>query len=149
MELSDLFAGRDLDLTAMQERLGAVAAEVGLPLKPRSHTFNSRRAQELGKLAQKMGRIEAYQESVYRAYFVEGRNIALLDEMFEIAQRAGLPEVEARSALEEGVFSQEVNDDWQRARLLGISGVPAFLYGRKLLVGFRPYQDLVALIKPV
>jgi predicted DsbA family dithiol-disulfide isomerase len=94
-----------------------------------------------------MGRMEAFQECVYRAYFVEGKNIALLDELLQIAQDAGLPEGEARMALEEGVFANEVDDDWQRARLLGISGVPAFLCGRRLMVGFRPYQELVALIE--
>ncbi len=148
LELADLFAGRDLDLAAMQQRLAAVAAEVGLPLEPRTRTYNSRLAQELGKLAQKMGLMEAYQKSVYTAYFVEGKNIALRDELLQIAQRAGLPEPEARQALEEKVFAKEVDDDWQRARFLGISGVPAFISGKKLLVGFRPYADLLALLKP-
>ena len=148
MDLSELFAGRDLDLPGMQQRVLAVAAEVGLPLTAPSRIFNSRRAQELGKFAQKMGRMEAYLESVYRACFVEGRNIALMEELLQIAQRAGLPETEARLVLEEGVFGKEVDDDWQRARLLGIRAVPAFLCGGKLLVGFRPYQDLAGLIAP-
>jgi len=132
----------------MRERVLAVARELGLPLEPRSRTFNSRRAQELGKFAQKMGRMEAYQKEVYRAYFVDGCNIALRDELLKIAQRAGLPEEETGQVLDERVFAREVDEDWQRARLLGISGVPAFLRERKLLVGFRPYQDLVSLMTP-
>lgn len=148
IELAELFAGRAFDLPAMQERLAAVAAEMGLPLTARSRTFNSRPAQELGKFAQKMGLMEAYRQSVYRACFVEGKNIAILEELLKIARRAGLPEAEARAVLEEGVFGREVDDDWQRARLLGISGVPAFICNRKLLVGFRPYRDFVDLIAP-
>lgn len=147
MELADLFAALPTDIAAIQERLAVVAAEVGLPLNLRSRIFNSRRAQELGKLAQKMGLMEPFQESVYRAYFVEGRNIALLEEVLSIAQRAGVPGDEARRALEEGLYAREVDEDWRRSRLLGVSGVPAFLYNKKVLVGFRPYQDLVSLLE--
>jgi predicted DsbA family dithiol-disulfide isomerase len=146
MELSELFAGRELAIPAMQERLSSVAAEAGLPLEPRTRTYNSRRAQELGKLAEELGRMEPYQHSVYRAYFVEGRNIALAEELLQIAKRAGLPEDEARSALEEKSYAKEVDDDWRRARLMGITGVPAFVYGGKLLSGYRPYQDFLRLI---
>ena len=62
LELAELFAARDFNITAMQQRVVAVAAEVGLPIKPRSRTFNSRRAQELGKLAQRLAIMEAYQK---------------------------------------------------------------------------------------
>lgn len=147
LELSDLFAGRGLDIAAMQQRLLGVASELGLPLTPRSRTFNSRRAQQLGKFAEKVGCLEGFQQSVYHAFFVEGRNIGRLEELLEIAQRAGILEQEARLALEDEVFAKEVDQDWQRARVLGISGVPAFLSDRKLLIGFRPYQELEALIR--
>jgi predicted DsbA family dithiol-disulfide isomerase len=146
IELAELFAGRDFDLAASQKRLEAVAAELGLPLASRSRSCNSRRAQELGKLAEHLGLMEQYQQSVYRAYFVEGRNIALLDEIVEIGKRGGVPEQEARLALEEGRFAEEVESDWRRARQLGITGVPAFVSGGRLMVGFRPYQDFLRLI---
>ena len=56
MELSDLFRGRNFDIGAMQQRLAAVAGEVGLPLVKRTCISNSRRAQELGKWAETMGK---------------------------------------------------------------------------------------------
>lgn len=148
MELGELFAGRDLDLTAMQERLSAVAGELGLPLTPRSRTYNSRKAQELGKFAETLGLLEAYQQGVYRAYFVEGKNIALTSELLQIAAQAGLPKEEAAAVLEKRRFAEETDDDWRRARMLGISGVPAFLSAGRLLVGFRPYRDMEDLLKP-
>lgn len=145
MDLAELFTGRDLDLAAMHERLASVAAHEGLPLTPRSRTYNSRRAQELGKLAEQLGLMDPYQQSVYRAYFVEGRNIALIDELIGIASRAGVPEREARAALEEGTFAKDVDQDWNRARLLGITGVPAFVCNGRVMEGFRPYQDFLSL----
>lgn len=146
IEFSELFAGRDFDLAASQQRLEAVAAELGLPLQSRSRSYNSRRAQELGKLAEQLGLMEPYLQSVYRAYFVEGRNIGLIDEIVEIAKRAGVPEDEARAALLQGRCSEQVDRDWRRARLMGITGVPAFVANGKLLVGFRPYQDFLRLV---
>lgn len=149
MELTDLFAGRGFDLAAMQERLSSVAAGLGLPISPRSRTCNSRKAQELGKFAEKLGLLEAYQHHVYRAYFVEGKNIALPSELLQIAAQAGLPLEESAAVLEEGTFAKETDDDWRRVRLLGISGVPAFLSAGRLLVGFRPYHDLEGLLEPL
>ena len=80
LELTEIFAGRETQLKAMQERLRQVAAAEGVPLAERSRTCNSRRAQELGKWAEEQGRGEAYHRAVYHAYFVEGRNIAPVDE---------------------------------------------------------------------
>jgi predicted DsbA family dithiol-disulfide isomerase len=147
LELSDLFAGRDIDLAAARKRMSAVAEREGLPFDPPSRTFNSRKAQELGKLAEKLGVIEQYQQVVYRAVFVEGRNIGVADELVGIAKGAGVPEDQARDALATGKFSKEVDDDWDRMRLLGISGVPAFVCHNRLLEGFQPYQHLVELIQ--
>jgi predicted DsbA family dithiol-disulfide isomerase len=146
IELSELFAGRDFDLAASQKRLEAVAAELGLPLESRSRSYNSRRAQELGKFAEQLGLMEPYLKSVYRAYFVEGRNIGLVDEIVEIGKRAGVPEDGARAVLLEGRCGEQVDRDWHRARLMGITGVPAFVANGKLLVGFRPYQDFLRLV---
>ncbi len=89
-ELADLFAGREADIPAMLARLEKVAAEVGLSLARRTRTYNSRRAQELGKWAESLGQGEPFHRAVYHAYFAEGRNIALTDELLRIAESAGL-----------------------------------------------------------
>lgn len=147
IEYGEVFrGGRHIDIVAAQERLVTVAAEVGLPFTPRTRIFNSRKAQELGKLAEKLGLAEEYQQGVYRAYFAEGRNIGHQAELLEIARHAGVPVEDAKRALAEGSYSNDVINDWNRARLLGITGVPAFVCGNRLLVGYRPYQDLVSLI---
>ena len=47
--LDVLFAGRHLDLQAVQQRLADLMRAEGLPYGERTHTYNSRLAQELGK----------------------------------------------------------------------------------------------------
>lgn len=146
VELSELFAGRELDIEAMQAKLTQVAAAEGLPLTKRSRTYNSRCAQELGKWAESQGYGAQFHQAVYRGYFVEGRNIGLVNELVKIAETVGLPSDEARTVIETRSFAAAVNADWQRARDLRITAVPTHLYGEKRLTGFSSYDDFVRLI---
>ena len=137
-ELSDLFAGH-MDIDAMRQRLYRVAEELGLPMGQRSRTYNSRRAQELGKWAEEQGHGEAFHMAVYRAYFVDGRNIALPAELETIAAGLGLDAGVARKVIEKGSHAAAVDADWQRAAALGVSAVPTSIYQERALVGFQPY----------
>ena len=146
MELSELFAGREADIEAMQARLSQLATAEGIPLVERTRTYNSRHAQELGKWAESRGAGDPFRRAVYRAYFVDGRNIALVDELVRIAESVGLPVDEAREVLDVRSFATAVDADWQRARELQITAVPTHLCRGKRLTGFSSYDDLVHLI---
>lgn len=148
-ELSELFRGREQEIAEMQARLRRLAQELGLEMAERSRTCNSRRAQELGKWAEEQGSGEPFRQAVYRAFFVEGRNIALMDELVRIAETIGLAGDEARAVLVEGRFRPAVDSDWQRSRALGVAAVPTHLSAGKRLVGFAPYEDFVRLIGKV
>ena len=100
MELSELFAGREAEIKAMQVRLSQLATAEGIPLVGQTRTYNSRHAQELGKWAESRGAGDLFRSAVYRAYFVEGSNIALIDELVRIAESVGLPADEAREVLD-------------------------------------------------
>lgn len=146
IELAELFAGREGMIKEMQARLLRLAEAEGLPLMERTRTYNSRRAQELGKWAEAQGKGDLFRKAVYGAYFVEGRNIAKVDELVRIAEAISLPGDEARAVLTAGSFSAAVDADWQRAGELGITAVPSHLCAGKRLVGFGSYDDFVRLI---
>jgi predicted DsbA family dithiol-disulfide isomerase len=147
LELAELFfGGREEHIQAMQARLRQLATAEGLPLAERTRTYNSRRAQDLGKWAEERGKGDPFRRAVYRAFFVEGRNIALVDELVPIAEAIGLPGDEAREVLAARSFAAAVDADWQRARELGITAVPTHLCAGKKLVGFSSYEDFVRLI---
>jgi predicted DsbA family dithiol-disulfide isomerase len=146
MELADLFRGSFFDIEAMQDRLQEAAGQVGLPIVRRSRISNSRRAQELDKWAGSLGRGDAFRRAVFHGYFAEGRDIARISELEDIAFLAGLPGNEVRAVLGEGRFAGDVDADWMRARQLAITAVPFYLYGEKPLVGFRPYEDFLSLL---
>lgn len=146
IELSELFAGREEHIKSMQRRLRQLAQAEGLPLAERTRTYNSRRAQELGKWAEVLGKGAAFRTAVYKAFFVEGRNIALADELVRIAENAGLPGDEAQAAILNEIYASAVDADWQRARELGVTAVPTHLCGGKRVVGFGSYDEFVRLI---
>ncbi len=146
MDLADLFRGRNLDIEAMQRRLAAVAAEVGLPIVAKTRIFNSRRAQELGKWAEAIGKGNEFHRFAYHAYFVEGRNIALLPELETIAEAAGLPKDDVYDVLAQAQFAEAVDNDWARAARMAVTAVPFHLFDERALVGFHPYEEYVKLL---
>jgi predicted DsbA family dithiol-disulfide isomerase len=122
--------------------LKQVADELGLPLSERRKTYSSRLAQELAKWAESKGKGDQFHEAVFRAYFVDGKNIGKVNEIVDLAKWIGLSGKEARSVLGLRTFKEAVNSDWSRLRALGITGVPTFLVDHRAAVGFQPYEDL-------
>ena len=143
--LADLFAGR-YDIEAMMQRCVQVAENLGLPFGHRTHTYNSRCAQELGKWAEEQGCGEIFHMAVYRAYFVDGLNIAKPKILAEIADSCHLNPDEAIDVIDKRSHAAHVDSDWQRASLLGVTAVPTSLYQQNKLVGFQSYDSYRQLI---
>jgi len=144
--LTDLFAGRDVDREARQAHMAALMAEEGLPYGNRTHTYNSRLAQEVGKWADAEGHGDAFHEAMFHAYFVDGRNIADMDILAQIAASVGLSADTARAVMAERRFRAAVDADWQRSRDFGITGVPTFVANGRGVVGAQPYETLERLV---
>ena len=146
IELTELFAGKEKQIRNMQIQLVQQAAFEGLPLTERNRTYNSLRAQELGKWAEQQGQGDNFRRAVYHAYFVEGVNISLVDELVQIAESVCLSGDDARKVLKEKSYIEAVNADWQRARALGVTAVPTHIFEGKRLVGFNSYDQFIRLI---
>jgi predicted DsbA family dithiol-disulfide isomerase len=143
--LADLFAGRGVDVDAMFQRMKGLMDAEGLPYGRRTHTYNSRLAQELGKWADTRPGGEALHDALYRAYFVDARNIGDPEVLVELAESVGLPGEEARQVIEERRFRDAVDADWQKSRQYGVTGVPTFVAGGLGVVGAQPYETLADL----
>jgi predicted DsbA family dithiol-disulfide isomerase len=146
MDLAELYRGRNEQLEASKGRLKAAAAATGLPLVRRNRISNSRRAQELEKWAVAMGKGDEFRRRTFHAYFAEGKDIARLEVLEEIASSIGLPPDEVWDVLAVGLFAAAVDEDWMRARQMGVTVVPFYLYGEETLVGYRPFEDFLKLV---
>ena len=147
MSLETLFAGRNVDLDASYNRMKGLMDAEGLEYNRRTHTYNSRLAQELGKWADTRDDGEALHEALYRAYFVDGRNIGEPDTLAAIVEEAGLPATAARAVLADRSFKDAVDADWSRSRDMGVTGVPTYAAAGYGVVGAQPYEVLVELLE--
>ena len=145
--LSALFGGRDADRQARHAQMKARMDAEGLPYGERTMTYNSRLAQELGKWADTQPGGEALHDALFRAYFVEARDISQPAVLLDIVQHMGLSVDGAREVLEKRTFKDAVDVDWKLARQYGITGVPTFVVGRHGVVGAQPYEALEQLVQ--
>jgi len=142
LTLEELFAGRDMDIPGMLAKLKAVAEELGLPWGIRNKTYNSRMAQELGKWAEQKGGGDVYHDTVFRAYFVNGKNIAKEQVLMDLAKGIGLDDRQAQEALQSRAFKSAVDEDWSLSREYGVTAVPTFIIRDQGVVGAQPYEVL-------
>ena len=65
------------------------------------------------------------EERMFKAYFMEGKNIDDIPTLIELAEETGLNAAEAKNILETAIYADEVNQDLAEARQTGITSVPA------------------------
>jgi predicted DsbA family dithiol-disulfide isomerase len=111
---------------------------------------NTLDAHRLIRWAGAAGVQEEIVEALFRAYFLEGRNIGDHTVLVSIAAAAGMDRemVAARLASEEdrAVVRQEI----EAAQQMGVSGVPTFIIAsRYALVGAQPAEELAAALRNV
>src|SRR4051794_14671330 len=149
--MAELYAGRNVDPEAMYQRMKGLMDAEGLPYGERTHTYNSRLAQELGKWADaaenKLRGGQALHDKIYKAYFVEGRNVGDIDVLVDLAKSAGLPADEARKVLTGRTFKDAIDQDWTMSRQAGVTGVPTFAAAGYGVVGAQPYEVIEQLLQ--
>ena len=126
----------------MLARLREKASELGLPFGERKKTYNSRLAQEMGLWAESKGKGELFHKAAFHAYFADGKNIAKIPVVVELAASVGLPEEDAALVLSKRLYKQAVDEDWKLARMMGITAVPTFVIDSDRVVGAQPYKVL-------
>jgi predicted DsbA family dithiol-disulfide isomerase len=144
--LEELFAGRNVDPAAMQARMRGLMEQEGLPYGERTHTYNSRLAQELGKWADTYHPGNGLHDALFQAYFVHRQNIGEIDTLVQLAAAVGLDAETARIALTTRQFREAVDADWQRSHALGVTGVPTFVAAGRGVVGAQSYEVLERLV---
>ena len=128
---------------AMMARVAGVAAEEGLrydfSIAKRGNSFDAHR---LLHLAAERGRQAEMAERLFSAYFSEGAPISDRAALSRLAGEVGL---DAEEGLAGGAYNEAVRADEERARALGITGVPFFLIdGRLGLSGAQPADAILS-----
>lgn len=94
---------------------------------------NTLQAHRLIRFAARLqnGCSDAVVDGLFRAYFLEGRDIGHRDELLAIAEAAGLDRDAVSAYLDSDEDSGEIQAEDTFARRIGIGGVPCFIIGGK------------------
>tara|TARA_R110002096_G_scaffold96301_3_gene215114 strand:- start:261 stop:815 length:555 start_codon:yes stop_codon:yes gene_type:complete len=148
-EMAGFYAQRGLDPDKMYNDMKERMDAEGLPYGKRTHSYNRRLAQELGHWAETVEGGAALHDALYRAYFVDSRNIGEIDVLLDVVKSVGLSVKDAKAALENRTFEQAVDADWQKSQQYGVTGVPTYVAGGYGVVGAQPYEALEQLMNQV
>ena len=141
---------RGPEIIARNQRMKLNMDREGLPFNAeRNMSYNSRLAQEFSKWAEDKGKGDEIHDALFRAYFVDVKNIGKIAPLLEIAESLDLPADEATDVLLSRKYKDAVDEDWRRCAAYGVNAVPTFLAGRYLMVGAQPYEELERLIQHV
>jgi predicted DsbA family dithiol-disulfide isomerase len=134
---------------AMGERVLVMARGVGLEMDfDRVLHVNTFDAHRILKLAGSHGKGDLMAELLFTAYFVDAGNIADPGLLISLALEAGVDEDEALTLLSGDRFAEQVRADFAQAVEFGLSGVPAFVIDRALLVsGAQPPEVLLGALQ--
>jgi predicted DsbA family dithiol-disulfide isomerase len=123
-----------------------LADEAGLEYGPRDHWYDAQPAHEATVWAEHLGQADGMKRAIFRAYFVQDRNIGSPDVLAELAEGLGLDGADLRAALAEGRHRAEVAEQYAEAREIGVTAVPTFVAGGYALVGAHPLENLRKLL---
>jgi predicted DsbA family dithiol-disulfide isomerase len=96
-----------------------------------ANTFDAHRLIQLAKANNKSDETE---ERLFRAYFIEGKNIADHDTLILLGTEAGLPVDAIKKMLNSDEYSDNVEKDINDSRLIGVRGVPYFVFNDQYAV---------------
>ena len=130
------------------ERVEAVGQEVGIwfefaRIERQPNTLDAHRLIAWAQAA-RPAIVADLVERLFRAYFTQGVDIGDIEHLARIAGEAGFDAFRAKSMLASGEGRAAVAAADQRARAMGISGVPFFIFNQRLAVsGAQPAKVLL------
>jgi predicted DsbA family dithiol-disulfide isomerase len=142
------FGGRER-AREIYARVEAAGREAGIEfdferIERQPNTVDAHRLIRWAQLADDR-RADALVERLFRAYFTEGVDLGRAEALAALAGEAGLDASAAQAFLATDDGRAEVQAADARAKSMGVSGVPFFIFGRRVAVsGAQPADVLTA-----
>jgi predicted DsbA family dithiol-disulfide isomerase len=155
MARSDYLAakfGGNHQAARIYQAIADAGASVGIPFafEQIRRTPATRNAHRLVRFAAREGLADALVEALYRAYFIDGRDLGNRGTLTDLAGEVGLDPAKTRRFLAGDQWLADVVEEDRNARRIGINAVPCFIFeGQYALSGaqepefFQPIFDLV------
>jgi len=124
----------------------AAGREEGIPFRfdRIQRTPNTILAHRLIRYALRENRQDQVVEALFRAYFIDGRDIGVVENLVAVTEALGMDADRVRSYLESDQDLAEIRAEDAFARQIGIQGVPCFIIDRKFAVsGAQPPESFL------
>lgn len=89
----------------------------------------------------------AFDEAIFEALWVEGRDIGDVDVLTAVAESVGLDGDEIRNAVGDDSLKNRLEDEFRSSQKQGVTGVPTFAYDGHAARGAVPPQQLERLLE--
>ena len=128
----------------MEEQLLAAGVDERIPFafEKIQRTPNTFSAHRLIWYAAQQGKQDEVVENLFRAYFLEGKNIGDLKTLAHVAVEAGLDRTETDTFLASEKGMVEVKAEEAVGRRLGIRGVPYFVFNGSIAISGAQTPDI-------
>ena len=105
---------------------------------------NTYKAHQLLHLAKKYSKTNEVKEELFKAHFIEGKNVGNDNVLTEIAQSVGISDTDIQNCLQNNEFENDIQVDIKQAKDNRISGVPFFILdGKYGISGAQPAEFFV------
>jgi len=116
----------------MTSQVTTMGKEEGLNFNfEKTAVANTKRSHRLLHLAKEHHCQNELKEQLFKAYFEDGKNIDDLETLLQCAEQVGLDREKAKKVLDSQRFEEEIDQDVYESRLIGVQGVPFFVFDRK------------------
>jgi predicted DsbA family dithiol-disulfide isomerase len=126
--------GKSGRLQSVHDNLTRLGAEVGLPFAfdKIMRSPNTLDAHRLIRWAGSAGVQAEVVDRLFKAFFVEGRDIGDRAVLVEVAGECGLDPSQVERLLADGADADLVRQEIEQAQSMGVSGVPFFIFGGRI-----------------
>lgn len=133
-------------LKAMSDNLKNAGTEAGIAFnfEAQDKTPNTLNSHRLIRWSESAGCQPEIVEALFKAYFIEGRDIGNADVLVDIAKSCGMDADLVADLLTKDTDMDLVRHEDNQARELGISGVPTFLINDGFMVGGAQEPETLA-----
>lgn len=140
----------DMDIDEMLNELNKAGADYNIKFNPFDKMPNTTMALQASEFARDHGKLDEFQEEIYRALFTDNKDIGQLDIVLDCAKKVGLNAHQLVEDLKEETYLPRI----KAGRKLGdenkVAGIPTFFINeQEKMVGSHTYQAFVDVLEKV
>jgi predicted DsbA family dithiol-disulfide isomerase len=126
----------------VNQQVLAMAEEVGLHYElDKAVVANTTDAHKLIQISKTLQKGDAMEEALFKAYFMEGKNLADHATLIAIAEACGIDRTTTQAALNNSALNEAIQRDIYEGVQIGVRGVPFFVFDNKYgISGAQPLE---------